>query len=127
MLFKLETVNLIYQFAEGSSSIKYYVRKEDIFGEIQDGHLAVGIGLGGRNRMIKETQTKQKKITAEIIMCNRKNKIIEKRKTVKSNLETQAFKMTMSSREILLQGKVGDTAKVQGPDVENNVGSNNGS
>ena len=60
-------------------------------------------------------------------MCNRKNKIIEKRKTVKSNLETQAFKMTMSSREILLQGKVGDTAKVQGPDVENNVGSNNGS
>ena len=62
--------------------------------------------------MIKETQTKQKKITAEIIMCNRKNKIIEKRKTVKSNLETQAFKMTMSSREILLQGKVGDTVKV---------------
>ena len=52
------TVNLIYQFAEGSSSIKYYVRKEDIFGEIKDGHLAVGISLGGRNRLIKETQTK---------------------------------------------------------------------
>ena len=106
------TVNLIYQFAEGSSSIKYYVRKEDIFGEIKDGHLAVGISLGGRNRLIKETQTKQKTITAEIIMRNHKNKIIENRKTVKSNLETEAFKMTMFSREILLQGKVGDTVKV---------------
>ena len=45
-------------------------------------------------------------------MRNHKNKIIEKRKTVKSNLETEAFKMTMFAREILLQGKVGDTVKV---------------
>ena len=60
-------------------------------------------------------------------MRKRKNKIIEKRRTLKSNLETQAFKMTMFSREMLLQGKVGNTVKVYVPDVESNIGSNNGS
>ena len=45
-------------------------------------------------------------------MRKRKNKIIEKRRTLKSNLETQAFKMTMFSREMHLQGKVGSTVKV---------------
>ena len=45
------TVKLIYPVAEGSSSIKYYVQKEDIFDVIHDAHLA--IGHGGRNRMIK--------------------------------------------------------------------------
>ena len=50
------TVKLIYPVAEGSSSIKYYVQKEDIFDVIHDAHLA--ISHNGRNRMIKETQTK---------------------------------------------------------------------
>ena len=58
------TVKLIYS-AEGSSSIKYFVQKEDIFDVIHDAHLAIG---HGRNRMIKETQTKYKNITAESIM-----------------------------------------------------------
>ena len=52
------TVKLIYPVAEGSSSIKYYVQKEDIFDVIHDVHLA--IGHDGRNRMIKETQRKYK-------------------------------------------------------------------
>ena len=60
------TVKLIYPVAEGSSSIKYYVQKEDIFDVIDDAHLA--ICHGGRNRIIKETQTKYKNITAESIM-----------------------------------------------------------
>ena len=59
-------VKLIYPVAEGSSSIKYYVQKEDIFDVIHDAHLA--IGYGGRNRMIKEIQAKYKNITAESIM-----------------------------------------------------------
>ena len=37
-----------------------------MFDVIHDSHLA--IGHGGRNRMIKETQTKSKKVTAESIM-----------------------------------------------------------
>ena len=84
MLFKLETVKLIYPVAEGSSSIKYYVQKEDIFDVIHDAHLA--IGHGGRNRMIKEAQTKYKNITAESIMlylilcvsCLKKSKVPKK-------------------------------------------------
>ena len=60
------TVKLIYTVAEGSSSIKYYVQKEDIFDVTHDAHLA--IGHGGRDRMIKETQTKYKNITTESIM-----------------------------------------------------------
>ena len=60
------TVKLIYPVAEGSSSIKYYVQKEDIFDVIHDAHLA--IGHGGRNQMIKETQTKYKNITTDSIM-----------------------------------------------------------
>ena len=52
-------------------------------------------------------------------MCvKRKNKIIENRKTVKSNLKTQAFKMTRLTREKFPQGKVGDTVKVRVPDVD---------
>ena len=49
------TVKLIYPVAEGSSSIKYYVQKEDIFDVIHDAHLA--IGHGRQNRMVKETQS----------------------------------------------------------------------
>ena len=60
------TVKIIYPVAEGNSSIKHYVRTEDIFGVIHDAHLA--IGHGGRNLMIRETQTKYKNITAESIM-----------------------------------------------------------
>ena len=41
------TVKLIYPAAEGNSSIKYYVRKEDLFGVIHEAHLP--IGHGGRN------------------------------------------------------------------------------
>ena len=66
MSFKLETVKLIYPVAEGSSSIKFYVQREDIFHVMHDTHLA--IGHGERNRMIKETQTKYKNITAGSIM-----------------------------------------------------------
>ena len=53
------TVKLIYPVAEGSSSIKYYVQKEDIFDVIHDPHLA--IGHGGRNQMTKETEAKVRK------------------------------------------------------------------
>ena len=52
-------------------------------------------------------------------MCvKRKNKIIEKRKTVKSNLEAQAFKMTRLAKEKFPQGKVGDAVKVRVPDAD---------
>ena len=75
------TVKLIYPVAEGSSSEKYYLQKEDIFDVIHDAYLA--IRHGGRNRMIKETQTKYKIITAESIMlylrlcvpCLKKSKV----------------------------------------------------
>ena len=60
------TVKLIYPVAEGSSPIKYFVQKEDIFDVIHDAHLA--ICHGRRNPMIKEKQTKYKNITAESIM-----------------------------------------------------------
>ena len=52
------------------------------------------------------------------VCVKRKNKIIEKRKTVKSNLETQAFKVTRLSREKFPQGKVGHTVKVRVSDVD---------
>ena len=89
MLFKLETVKLIYPVAEGSSSVKYYVQKEDIFDVIHDAHLA--IGHGGRNRMIKETQTKYRNIPAESIMlykrlcvpCLKKSKVPKKALVIK--------------------------------------------
>ena len=57
---------MIYPAAEGSSSIKYYVQKEDISDVIHDADLAMG--HGGRNRKIKETQTKYKIIIAESMM-----------------------------------------------------------
>ena len=89
MLFKLETVKLIYPVAEGSSSIKYYIQKESIFDVIHDVHLA--IGHGGRNRMIKETQAKYRNITAESILlylslyvpCLKKSKVSKKGLVVK--------------------------------------------
>ena len=56
----------MFQLETGSSSIKYYVQKEDIFDVIHDAHLA--IDHGGQNQMIKETQTKYKNITTESIM-----------------------------------------------------------
>ena len=65
------TVKLIYPVAEGSSSIKYYVQKEDIFDVIHDVHLA--IGHGGRNQTIKEIQTKYKNITAESYYSSKKH------------------------------------------------------
>ena len=72
---------MIYPVVEGSSSIKYYVQRKDIFDVINDTHLA--IGHGGRNWMIKETQTKYKNITAKSIMlylrlcvpCLKKSKV----------------------------------------------------
>ena len=78
------TVILIYPVAEENSSMKYYARKEDIFGVVHQVHLA--IGHGGRNRMIKETQTNYKNITAESIMlylslcvpCLKKSKVPKK-------------------------------------------------
>ena len=78
------TVKLIYPVTEGSSLIKCYVQKEDIFDVIHDTHQA--IGHGGRNRMMKETQTKHKDITAESIMfylslcvpCLEKSKVSKK-------------------------------------------------
>ena len=41
------TAILIYPVAEGSSSLKYYVQKEDMFDVIHDADLA--IGHGGQN------------------------------------------------------------------------------
>ena len=52
------------------------------------------------------------------ICVQRKNKITEKRKIVKSNMQTQAFKMTRLAREKFPQGKVGDTVKVRVPGVD---------
>ena len=48
----------------------------------------------------------------------RKNKITEKRKVVKSKLETQAFKKTRTARQKFPQVKVGDTMKDRVPDVD---------
>ena len=50
------TVKSIYPVAEGISSIKCYVRKEEIFCVIHDDHLA--IGHSEKNRLIMETQNK---------------------------------------------------------------------
>ena len=83
------TVKLIYRVAEGSSSIKYYVQKEDIFDVIHYAHLA--IGHGGRNRMINKTQTQCKNTTAESIMlylslcapCLKKSKVPKKGLAIK--------------------------------------------
>ena len=52
------------------------------------------------------------------ICAQRKNKITEKTKIVKSNLQTQTFKMTRLAREKFQQGKVGDTVKVRVADVD---------
>ena len=80
---------LIYPVAEGRTSIKYYVQIEDIFNVIHETH--VSIGHGGRNRMVKETGTKYKNITAECIMiylnlcipCLKKSKVLKKGLVVK--------------------------------------------
>ena len=47
------------------------------------------------------------------ICAQQKDKITEKRKIVKNNLQTQAFKMTRLAREKFPQGKVGDTVNVR--------------
>ena len=60
------TLKLIYPVAKGNSSIKYYVRKEDVFGVIHDAHRA--ISHCGRSRMMKETQAKYKNIAAKSFM-----------------------------------------------------------
>ena len=52
------------------------------------------------------------------ICAQRMNMITEKRKVVKSNLQTQAFKTTRLAREKFTQGKVGDTVKVRVLDVD---------
>ena len=52
------------------------------------------------------------------ISAQQKNKITEKQKIVKSNLQTQAFKMTRLAREKFLLGKFGDTVKIRVPDVD---------
>ena len=52
------------------------------------------------------------------ICAQRKNKISEKVKIVKSNLQTQAFKLMRLTREKFPQKKVGDTVKVRVPDVD---------
>ena len=52
------------------------------------------------------------------ICAQRENKMTEKRKTVKCNLQIQAFKMMRLSREKFPHGKVGDTVKVCVPDVD---------
>ena len=57
-MFKLETVKLIYPDAERNSSIKYYVRKENIFDVIHDVQLA--IGNSGQNRIKGNTNKVQK-------------------------------------------------------------------
>ena len=60
------TVKFIYPVAEGRSSIKYYVQKEDISDVPHDAYLA--LGHGGWNQMIKEIQTKYKNTAAESIV-----------------------------------------------------------
>ena len=52
------------------------------------------------------------------ICAQRKKKITEKRKIVKSNLQTQTFKMTRLARERFSKEKVGDAVKVRVPDVD---------
>ena len=52
------------------------------------------------------------------ICAQRKSKIIGKRKIVKSNLQTQAFKITRVAREKFPQGKVSDTVKVRVSDAD---------
>ena len=52
------TDKLIYPVAEGSTFIKYYITNAEIFNILHDAHLR--IGHGGRNRMIKERQSKFK-------------------------------------------------------------------
>ena len=53
-----------------------------------------------------------------LICAQQMNKITGKRKIVKSNLRTQAFKMTRHAREKFTQGKVGGTVKVRVLDVD---------
>ena len=71
---------LIYHVVEGSTSIKYYVQIKDIFNVIHEAHVSIGHGV--RNRMVKETGTKYKNITAECIMiylnlCSSMSKEVE--------------------------------------------------
>ena len=67
---------------------------------------------------VSSTEMVTEVLLSPSICAQRKNKITEKRKIVKSNLQTQAFKMTRLAREKFPQGKVGDTVKVRVPDVD---------
>ena len=86
------TIKLIYSVPEESFSIKYYVQKEDIFDVIHGPRLA--IGHGGWIRMIKETQTKYKNITAESVMlylslcvpCLKKSKVPKNGSVIKPTI-----------------------------------------
>ena len=54
---------LIYPVVEGNTTIRYYVKKKEIFDILNEAH--IDTGHGGRNRMYKEVQKKYKDITQE--------------------------------------------------------------
>ena len=56
---------LVYPVVEGSTTIRHYVTKEEIFDILNEAH--IDTGHGGRNRMYKEVQKKYKNITQEHI------------------------------------------------------------
>lgn len=56
---------LTYPVAVGSTIIRYYVIKEEIFDIIHESH--INTGHGGRNKMYEEVQKKYKNLTQEHI------------------------------------------------------------
>ena len=56
---------LIYPVVEGTTTIRYYVTKEEIFDILNEAH--IDTGHGGRNSMYKEVQKKYENITQEHI------------------------------------------------------------
>ena len=64
---------LIYPVAEGSTSIKYYITNTEIFNILHDAHLPVG--HGGRNRMIKELQSKYMLYLSLCVPCLKEAKV----------------------------------------------------
>ena len=83
---------------------------------------AEGSVLEFQEETCKEDVTSTEMITeiprSPSICAQRKKKITEKRKIVKSNLQTQTFKMTRLARERFSKEKVGDAVKVRVPDVD---------
>ena len=83
---------------------------------------AEGSVLEFQEETCKEAVTSTEMITeiprSPSICAQRKKKITEKRKIVKSNLQTQTFKMTRLARERFSKEKVGDAVKVRVPDVD---------